>query len=157
MFRALPVVHDIQRTDALTGAAAAYRRDTLTLGWDERLKARARRRTDGGVEFATALPRGTVLRRGDCFAIDAVSLVVAVVERLEPVFVLRPRTPRDWALFGYQIGNSHQPLMLDEDAMVCADLPGMEQVLTYHGIPFTRERRAFTPVGQLATHQHRLL
>ena len=95
MFRALPVVHDIQRTDALTGAAAAYRRDTLTLGWDERLKARARRRTDGGVEFATALPRGTVLRRGDCFAIDAVSLVVAVVERLEPVFVLRPRTPRD--------------------------------------------------------------
>jgi len=45
-------------------------RDSITLGWEDRLKGRARRRTDGGVEFGTALPRGTVLREGDCLALE---------------------------------------------------------------------------------------
>ena len=76
---------------------------------------------------------------------------------LEPVLVVRPTTAREWALFGYQIGNSHQPVMLDDDAIVCAELPGMEQVLAYHGIPFLRESRPFTPVGPSASHLHQLV
>lgn len=156
MFRAVPVVHEVRRWSQ-SGAPASYKRDTVTLGWEDRLKARGRRRTDGGVEFATALPRGTVLRDGDCLAIDQIQLAVAVIERLEPVLVVRPVTVRGWALVGYQIGNSHQPVMLDNDAIVCADVPGMEQVLAYHGIPFTRELRSFTPVGPAANHQHPLL
>ena len=47
-----------------------------------------RRRTDGGVEFGTSLPRGTVLRDGDCFVLDATRLSSTVVERPEPVFVV---------------------------------------------------------------------
>lgn len=156
MFRSVPVVHEVLR-EPLGGAPSSYQRDTVTLGWEDRLRARGRRRTDGGVEFATALPRGTVLRDGDCLAIEQLHLAVAVIERLEPVLVVRPETAREWALFGYQIGNSHQPVMLDDDAIVCAELPGMEQVLTYHGIPFVRELRPFTPVGQVANHQHQLV
>src|SRR5262245_3921679 len=136
MFRSLPVVHDIGSLDSLSERQALYARETITLGWEERFKARARRRTDSGVELATALPRGTILRGGDCLVIDAMWLVAVVVERLERVFVVKPASARDWGLFGYQIGNSHQPVMMIDDAIICADLPGMEQVLTYHGIPF---------------------
>ena len=45
-------------------------RDTITLGWEERLKARGRRRRTAASSSATALPRGTVLRGGDCFVLD---------------------------------------------------------------------------------------
>ncbi len=87
------------------------------------------------------------------------AIVVTVVERLEPVFVVEPPTAAEWGLFAYCIGNSHQPLMLTTTAIVCPDVPGMEHVLAYHGIPFSRSTRAFTPVslgGELfvAGHQH---
>ena len=154
VFTSLPVAYEIHRADAVPSRADAYLRDAVTLGWDERLKTRARRRTDQGVEFATSLDRGIVLRDGDCFVLDTPGLVIRVVEKAESVFVIRPRTPRESAVFAYHIGNSHQPVMLTDAEIVCADVPGMEHVLEYHGIPFARARRAFTPVGQIPGHQH---
>lgn len=159
VFKPLPVVREVHRLHAMPVVAAGFARDTLTLGWEERLRARGRRRSDGGVEFGTALSRGTVLRTGDCFVVVDASLVVAIVERPERVFVIVPESPAQWATFGYHIGNSHQPLMVVEGELLCPDVPGMEQVLRYHGIPFTRGERAFTPMsvgGELyaAGHQH---
>ena len=159
VFKPLPVVRDVHRLHALPTRAAGFRRETLTLGWEARLRARGRRRTDRGSEFGTALPRGTVLRDGDCLIVEELSLIVAIVEQLEMVFVITPASPAQWATYGYHIGNSHQPLMLTDGALLCPDVPGMEQVLTYHDIPFTRSERAFTPMnvggdGYVAGHQH---
>lgn len=154
VFKNLPIAAEVHASGALPERARGYERDTLTAGWEDRLRARGRRRSDAGVQFGTALPRGTVLRGGDCLILDELRLVVIVTELVEPVFVVRPRTPQEWALFAYHIGNSHQPVMLSNAGIVCPDVPGMEQVLAYHAIPFTRARRAFTPVGQAATHQH---
>ncbi len=154
VFKSLPVAHDVHRADALPQEALGYARDTLTLGWEDRLKIRARRITDAGVEFATALPRATVLREGDCFILHALRLVVRLVERAEPVFVIRPATAQESALFAYHIGNSHQPLMLVDQEIVCPDILGVAQVLDHHGIPFVRADRAFTPVGQVSSHRH---
>ena len=156
MFKSLPVAREVHRTDALSGAALGYPRDTVTLGWEERLKGRARRRSDLGFEFATTLARGSVLRQDDCFLFVGPPLIVRVVERAEPVFVIRPGTSSEWALFAYHIGNSHQPVMVGSDAIVCPEVPGMEQVLRYHAIPFSRDLRPFTPAGQIPDHQHQL-
>jgi urease accessory protein len=153
-FRSLPVARTIHRADALPEAARAYASDTVTLGWEERGRARGRRRSDGGLEFGTALERGTVLRQGDCFVLDQAATVVTVVERPESVFVIEPRSPAEWALFAYHIGNGHQPLMLTADAIVCADLPGMKEALDYHRIPFSRRVQPFTPVADVAAHVH---
>ncbi len=154
LLRALPVVETVDRGDALPNVTKPYAHDTITLGWEERVRARARRRSDGGLEFATALPRGTVLRESDCLIVTARKTVVRVIELPEAVLVVRPPTPEAWGLFAYQIGNSHQPIMLTSDAIVCPDVLGMEQVLSYHGIPFVREERPFTPLGQLSSHAH---
>lgn len=155
VFRALPVARAVCAEGRLPVGTEGYKRDTVTLGWEDRLKARGRRRTDQGFEFGTTLPRGTVLRHGDCLVLDQDRLLVVVLARDEPVFVIEPATPAEWGLFAYQIGNSHQPLMLTAGEIVCPDLPGMEQVLTYHAIPFTRGWRAFTPVMQTSGHEHR--
>jgi urease accessory protein len=154
LFKSLAVVRDVCREEALPSSVRPCGRDTMTLGWEERLKARARRRSDGGREFATALNRGTILRTGDCLFLEDPPLVVVVVEAAEAVFVVRPRTSAEWALFAYSIGNSHQPLMIAEDAIVCPAVMGMEQVLEHHRIPFSRDTRPFTPVAGLVDHHH---
>ena len=153
MFKSLPVADVTSRADALPADARAFARDTIALGWDDRLKARARRRSDGGLEFGTALPRGTVLRAGDCLVIQSHRTVVEVVERLEPAFVIEPHTPSQWALFAYHIGNGHQPLMVTERALVCPDAPGVERLLQYHRIPYARADVAFTPASAVLDHQ----
>jgi urease accessory protein len=156
VLRSLPVAHTSCREETVPSTASGYERDTVTLGWEERLRARARRVSDRGFEFATVLERGQVLRDGDCFVFDCPGRVVRVVEQAEPVFVIRPCTACEGALFSYHIGNSHQPLMLVDGEVVCPDVPGMEQVLNYHRIPFVREHRPFTPIGQIPDHRHQV-
>ena len=150
----MTIVERAFKENELPAVSRGWARDTVTLGWQDRTQAHGRRLTDGGVEFGTSLPRGTVLRAGDCFLLDANRLVVFVVERAEPVFVIEPRTQPEWALFAYHIGNRHQPLMITDGALVCPDLPGVEQLLQQHRMPYTRATMAFTPAATVAGHQH---
>ena len=145
MFKALPVAEAAYREESLPSSARGFRRDTITLGWEDRLKTRGRRRSDGGLEFGTSLPRGTVLGAGDRLVLDGARAIVEVVERLEPVFVIEPRDASEWGLFAYHIGNGHQPLMITDRTLVCPDVPGVEMLLQYHRIPYVRAEVAFTP------------
>lgn len=153
VFKPLPIVTSVCRERDLP-RTSDMARGTVTLGWEDRLKARGRRRSDQGLEFATALPRGSVLQDGDWFVLGTPPIVIRVIERKEQVLVVHPASAAEWALFAYHIGNSHQPLMLSSDGLICPAGPGAEQVLTYHQIPFAREHRAFTPIGQVPSHLH---
>ena len=150
----MTIVERVCREPELPQSARGFKRDAVTLGWEDRSHGHGRRRTDGGVEFGTALPRGTVLRAGDCFALDDERLLVTVVERDEPVFVIAPRTASEWALYAYHIGNRHQPLMVTEDALLCPDAPGVEALLQQHHMPYARAMRPFTPAATVAGHSH---
>ena len=146
------VIEQIHREDALPATKRGYARDTLTLGWDDRVRVQGRRRSDGGIAFGLFLPRGTILRDGDCLVIDEAKTIVVVVERPEPVFVIEPRTPQEWGLFAYHIGNRHQPLMITETGLLCPDEAGVEQLLQQQSIPFTQTTRPFTPVTSGGSH-----
>src|SRR6516162_4854277 len=148
------VAEQIYREDALPPTVRGYARDTLTLGWDDRLRVRGHRRSEGGVAFGLSLPRGTIMRGGDCLVLDEAKTVVVVVERPEPVFLIEPRTPQEWGLFAYHIGNRHLPLMITEAKIVCPDVAGVEQLLEQQHIPFARATLAFTPTTWVAHHHH---
>jgi urease accessory protein len=150
----MTIVEQVFKESELPGESRGWRRDTVTLGWQDRTHAHGRRRTDGGVEFGTSLPRGTVLRGGDCLLLDTDRLVVSVVERAEAVFVIEPRTPPEWALFAYHIGNRHQPVMITDRSLVCPDVPGVEALLRQHHVPYVRSTLPFTPAATVAGHQH---
>ncbi|HKB11409.1 MAG TPA: hypothetical protein VKD69_12185 [Vicinamibacterales bacterium] len=150
----MTIVERVHREQDLAEPTRAYARDTVTLGWEDRTHVHGRRRTDSGVEFATSLPRGTVLRAGDLIVLEAERLVIAIVERPEPVFVVEPRTSAEWGLFAYHIGNRHQPLMVTDRALVCPELPGVEQLLQQHRMPYARAVMPFTPAATVAGHQH---
>jgi len=146
----MTLVEHVHRGDAPAGFAP----DAITLGWEERMRVHGRRVSDGGVEFATSLPRGTVLRDGDCFVLDSERVIVTVRERAEPVFVIEPRSANEWALFAYHIGNRHPPVMVTDRALVCPDVPGVEQLLQQHHMPYARANAPFTPVAATAAHHH---
>lgn len=150
----MTIVERLFKQSELPAHTGPYRRDSVTLGWEDRTHVHGRRRTDGGVEFGTSLPRGTVLRDGDCLVMDAERLVVTVVEREEPVFVIEPRSAPEWALFAYHIGNRHQPVMITDHALVCPDVPGVELLLQQHHMPYRRATLPFTPAATVAGHQH---
>src|SRR5438045_3831396 len=99
------LVDKVFREPDLSDVCRTYARETITLGWEARVQAHGRRHSDGGIEFGLALPRGSVLRAGDCFVIDEARAIVIVVERAEPVFVIEPRSASEWALYAYHIGN----------------------------------------------------
>jgi urease accessory protein len=150
----MTVVEQIHREPHIPEGARAYARHTVTLGWEDRTHVHGRRRTDEGVEFGTALPRGTVLRAGDWMVLETEELLVSVVERDEPVFVIEPRHAAEWALFAYHIGNRHQPLMITDQALLCPEVPGVEPLLQQHHMPYTRSVRPFTPVATAVGHSH---
>jgi urease accessory protein len=154
VFKSLPVAAEVHHADDLPPRAGGYARDVMTLGWEERLKARGRRLSDAGLEFATALPRGSVLGAGDCLVLDGPRVVVLVAEREEAVFVITPRTAEEWGLAAYHIGNNHLPMMIAAGAIVCPDVPGMEALLDQHQVRFSRAMRSFTPIGAAADHRH---
>ncbi|HYM22567.1 MAG TPA: hypothetical protein VEU08_05150, partial [Vicinamibacterales bacterium] len=72
----MTIVEQVFRGDARSG----FRGDTITLGWGERTRVHGRRMSDGGVAFATSLPRGTVLHEGDAFVLEDERVVVTVRE-----------------------------------------------------------------------------
>ena len=150
----MTIVERVFKASELPDASRTFARDTVTLGWEDRTHAHGRRRSDGGVEFGTSLPRGSVLRGGDCLVLEEERLVVAVVERAEPVFVIEPRTVPEWALFAYHIGNRHQPVMITDRSLVCPDVPGVEPLLQQHRMPYVRSTLAFTPAATVVGHQH---
>jgi len=86
--------------------------------------------------------------------VDDVKTVVVVVERPELVLFIEPRTPQEWGLFAYHIGNRHQPLMITETGIVCPDVAGVQQLLEQQRIPFARTTLAFTPATSVASHHH---
>jgi urease accessory protein UreE len=137
-----------------TAVDPSYRRDTLTLTWEDRTRSHGRRRSDSGLEFAISLPTGTVLNDGDCFVLDAVRTVVEVRDAVEPVFVIEPRTAQEWASYAYQIGNRHQLLMIGERELICPQQPGVERILEQLRIPYTAASRRFTAAMRTAPHAH---
>jgi urease accessory protein len=150
----MTVVERVFKESELPVASRAFGRDTVTLGWEDRTHAHGRRRTDRGVEFGTSLPRGSVLRDGDWLVLEEERLVVAIIERAEPVFVIEPRSAPEWALFAYHIGNRHQPVMITERSLVCPDVAGVEPLLQQHHMPYVRATLPFTPAATVASHQH---
>ncbi len=148
----MSVIEQIHPDNALPAVTRGYARDTITLGWEDRLRGRGRRRSDGGLAFSLSLPRGTMLRGGDCLVLEEMKTVVVVIERTEPVFLIEPRSPQEWGLYAYHIGNRHQPLMITDTGLVCPDVAGLEQLLEQQRIPFARTTLAFTPAAAVANH-----
>ena len=134
--------------------AGSFRRDTITLGWEDRRQGHGKRRSDGGVEFAISLPNGTVLKGGDCLLLREEGIAVVVREAEEPVYVIKPKTRQEWAFYAYQIGNRHQSVMIGERELMCLQNPAVKSLFDQLHVRYEKDVRPFTAALATIGHSH---
>lgn len=150
----MTVVEQIVPSIDITSGYDGYRRETLTLTWEERRQGHGRRRSDSGLEFAISLPGGTILKEGDCMILEQERTIVRIQEVREPVYVVRPKTHHDWAYYAYHVGNRHQQVMIGETELIFLQNPAVRSLLEQLNIPFETSERAFTATLANVGHSH---
>ena len=150
----MTIVEQVRPILALGSEYSSYRRDTITLAWEDRRQGHGRRRSDSGIEFAISLPGGTVLKNGDCFVLDPEKKIIAVQEAVQPVYVIRPKTLQEWAYYAYHVGNRHQSVMIGESEMIFLENPAVRSLLDQLHVQYTIEARPFTAALANTGHSH---
>jgi urease accessory protein len=129
--------------------------DELDLTAEERERAHLRARSRGNRELIISLPRGVELHDGDVVYIED-GVTVVVVAAPEDVLEVSPRTPREWALAAYQLGNLHRPARFLPDAILTPYDRSSAETLRALGVATHRVQRGF--VGErcraLTHHGH---
>jgi len=127
----------------------------LTLPFELRQKSRLRTRLDSGEEVGLFLPRGTVLRGGQCLRGND-GRVVQVLAAREALLHVECATPSELARVAYHLGNRHVPvevgagwLRLACDAVLAQMVAGLGATVREVGAPFEPEAGAYA-----AGHTH---
>lgn len=128
---------------------------TLTLAYELRQKARFKTRSDSGEEVGVMLPRGRVLRGGDCLQSDDGEVIVKVLAAPEEVSVA---SSDDWLLLArasYHLGNRHMPLQIEAGCLVYQKDHVLDQMVCNLGLLVSHEMRSFEPEsGAYRHHVH---
>lgn len=150
----MTIVEHVHTVDTLPAETASYAQDRVTLEWEDRRQGHGRRRSDAGIDFAISLPAGTVLRKGDYLVLNPERTVVAVEERLEPVYVIRPVTPQEWAFYAYQVGNRHQPIEIGGAELICLRNAAVRSLLDQLHARRSEDVRPFNAAVAVVGHSH---
>lgn len=140
--------------------ATAHVTATLTLPIEIRVKSRAKVQLNDGREAGLMLPRGLLLRGGDCLRSEDGTEVVAIIAAHEAVSVVRCASPFLLAQACYHLGNRHVPLQIlpDElryhhDRVLDAMLRQLNLEVTFAHLPFEPEAGAYASEPH-APHHH---
>jgi urease accessory protein len=150
----MTIVEQIAHAGDLGTQYDSYRRDTLTLKWDERRQGHGRRRSDSGLEFAISIQGGTILKRGDNLVLEPERTIVGIREAAEPVYIVRPKTPQEWAYYAYHVGNRHQEVMIGETELIFLQNPAVRSLLEQLHVHYETGQREFTAALVNVGHSH---
>jgi urease accessory protein len=118
--------------------------DRLVAPFDLRQKSRARVILASGSEAGLFLPRGTVLRDGDCLRTRC-GRVVRVEAAPEHVLTVRADGAAALLRAAYHLGNRHVPLQIGPDWLRLAFDPVLRNMLVGLGVEVVEEQAPFEP------------
>ena len=138
-----------ERLDTSTATVA-----TLTLPFEQRQKSRLRAQLDDGREVGLMLPRGTVLRGGDCLRAEDGS-VIGVQAAAESVSTARIGEARLFARACYHLGNRHVPLQIGDGWLRYLHDHVLDEMVVALGLEVMHEIAPFEPEGgAYGAHAH---
>lgn len=146
--RKTPLLHIIERIDETAKAAVP-----LTLVFEQRQKSRQRLCLDDGREAALILPRGTVLRHGDCLRTQE-GVLVRVIAAAEPVSTAFSDDPASLARGAYHLGNRHVALQVGDGWLRYLHDHVLDQMLRHQGLDVVHEWAPFQPEAGAYQHDH---
>ncbi len=126
---------------------------TLTLPFDLRQKSRLRAQLDNGTEVGLLLPRGTVLRNGDCLRAEDGS-VIAIHAATEAVSTVRAASPLALARACYHLGNRHVALQIGDGWARYQQDHVLDAMVRDMGLQVEHEQTMFEPEGGAYAHSH---
>lgn len=122
---------------------------TLVLPFELRQKSRLATQLPSGEAVAVLLPRGTVVRSGNCLAADD-GRIVRVVAADEALMEARCAHADDLARCAYHLGNRHTPVQVGagfvrftRDDVLASMLRGLGASVTEVSVPFEPEAGAY--------------
>lgn len=126
----------------------------LTLPFELRQKSRLRAVLDNGIEVGLMLPRGEVLRGGDCLRAED-GMVIQLNAAQEPVSTV---TSTDILLLQkacYHLGNRHVPLQITATGLRYLQDHVLDQMVESLGLKVNHEMAPFEPEsGAYQQHSH---
>jgi len=129
--------------------------DVLLLPYEKRQKSRLRAQLESGLEVGLTLPRGTVLRGGDCLLSDDGKVIVVQAEPEQTSKVVC----EDRLLLmraAYHLGNRHVPLAITADGLSYLQDHVLDEMVLQLGLTVKHELSAFEPESgaYAGGHQH---
>ena len=125
---------------------------TLTLPFELRQKSRLRAVLDDGTEVGLMLPRGEVMRGGDCLRAEN-GLVIELIAANESVSTVSSSDVLLLQKACYHLGNRHVPLQITENGLRYLQDHVLDQMVESLGLTVLHEMAPFEPESG-AYHQH---
>jgi len=140
----------IKVTELLDKPVAAQA--TLSLPFELRQKSRLKASLDSGEEVGLILPRGHVLRGGDCLKAEN-GMIIQLAAAEESVSTVTAPDPLSLQRACYHLGNRHVPLQITEQWIRYLADHVLDDMVISLGLSVTHEQAPFEPeVG--AYHKH---
>jgi len=133
-------------------ATPAPAQETLTLPFELRQKSRLRTQLDSGEAIGLMLPRGNVLRSGDCLRAEN-GTIIQLNAAPEPVSTATTSDPHTLLRACYHLGNRHVPLQITSAWLRYLQDHVLDQMLISLGLNINHENAPFEPETG-AYHQH---
>lgn len=118
--------------------------ETLTLTFEFRQKSRFLTRLDSGEEIGLFLPRGQILRGGECLRAED-GRVIEVRAAAETVSTVSGGTPHARMRAAYHLGNRHVPLQIHTDWLRYLHDHVLDNMVREFGLKVTIEQVPFEP------------
>lgn len=142
----------IKVTELLDQPATAQA--TLSLPYELRQKSRLKANLDSGEEVGLMLPRGRVLRGGDCLKAEN-GMVIQLNAAQESVSTVTAPDKLTLQKACYHLGNRHVPLQITEDWIRYLKDHVLDEMVESLGLSITHEQAPFEPeVGAYHKHNH---
>ena len=127
---------------------------TLTLPFELRQKSRLRTSLDDGREVGLMLPRGEILRGGDCLRAEN-GLTIRVIAAEESVSSVSSSNSLLLQKACYHLGNRHVPLQITGDGLCYQQDHVLDQMVESLGLTVNHVMASFEPESG-AYHSHGL-
>ena len=141
----------IKVTELLDQPATAQA--SLSLPFELRQKSRLKAKLDSGEEIGLMLPRGSVLRGGDCLKAEN-GLIIELKAAQESVSTVTAPNKLTLQKACYHLGNRHVPLQITENWIRYLKDHVLDDMVASLGLTIVHEEAPFEPEVGAYHHHH---
>ncbi|WP_209124851.1 urease accessory protein UreE [Alkalihalobacillus sp. BA299] len=125
----------------------------IEVDWEELNKRILRKETDKGREIAIRLAGDAHLHFGD-IVYQNEGVVIAIRTKLEPAYVITPKSMNEMGKVAFELGNRHTPSLISDTEIVVRFDETLESIFLEAGVTYEKKERRFEKPFKYKGHHH---